>query len=87
VTDAYRGRVFATFESLTWSVMMLSMLAAGLASQHWSPRTIGAWSGAVSSLTAVYWGYLHWSGRLPEPALEGGLAELDAKVHAELAKQ
>ncbi len=82
VTDAYRGRVFATFESLTWSVMMLSMLAAGLASQHWSPRTIGAWSGAVSSLTAVYWGYLHWSGRLPEPALEGVEPE-EVEIHGE----
>ena len=29
VEDRYRGRVFATLESLTWSTMMLSMMAAG----------------------------------------------------------
>jgi len=33
--------------------MMLSMLAAGLASQSVDPRTIGAVAGVVSSLTAV----------------------------------
>ena len=55
VADEYRGRVFATNESLVWATMMLSMLGAGLASSHVSPRTIGAWSGALSSLTAVYW--------------------------------
>ena len=33
VAHDYRGRVFATNESLVWSTMMLSMLAAGIASQ------------------------------------------------------
>ena len=45
VADEFRGRVFSTNESLIWATMMLSMLAAGLASMHVSPRTIGAWSG------------------------------------------
>ncbi len=67
VDDEYRGRVFATIESLTWSTMMLSMLAAGIASERWGPRTIGAWSGAVSSLTAVFWAWANWTGKLPEP--------------------
>ncbi len=71
VSDRYRGRVFATLESLTWSVMMLSMLAAGLASQRYDPRMIGAVSGCLSSLTAFYWLYLDGSGRLPEPPVEG----------------
>ena len=55
VADEFRGRVFSTNESLIWATMMLSMLAAGIASMHVSPRTIGAWSGVLSSLTALYW--------------------------------
>jgi len=69
VPDEFRGRVFATFETMQWSVMMLSMMGAGIASQHYSPRTIGAVSGVLSSMTAVYWGWAHWSRRLVEPAL------------------
>jgi MFS family permease len=68
--DEYRGRVFATMETLRWGVMMLSMAAAGFASEYWSPRTLGAAAGFLSSLTAVYWGWANWSGRLPEPRLD-----------------
>jgi MFS family permease len=67
VDDEYRGRVFSTVESLTWSTMMLSMMGAGVASQYWGPRTIGAVAGVLSSTTAVYWAWANWSGRLPEP--------------------
>lgn len=66
VSDEYRGRVFATMETLTWSVMMLSMMGAGIASQRWSPRTIGVASGILSSMTALYWGWANWKGHLPE---------------------
>src|ERR1039458_9615788 len=38
VADGYRGRVFSTIESVQWSVMMVSMALAGIASQHWDPR-------------------------------------------------
>jgi predicted MFS family arabinose efflux permease len=71
VEDRFRGRVFATIETLTWSTMMLSMLAAGVASQHFSVRSIGAASGLFSSSTAIFWGWANWSGKLPEPALAG----------------
>jgi len=71
VSDQFRGRVFSTLETVTWGVMMLSMLAAGLASRHYDVRTIGAVSGALSSLTAFYWLFLDSTGRLPEPAREG----------------
>ena len=71
VSDTYRGRVFSTLETLTWGMMMLSMTGAGIASETQSPRTIGAWSGALSSLTAIYWLALEWKGKLPEPPLEG----------------
>jgi MFS family permease len=67
VPDAYRGRVFATLETITWGVMMLSMTAAGAASEHVSPRTIGLWAGVLSSATALYWTWANLSGRLPDP--------------------
>jgi len=65
--DEFRGRIFATMESLRWAMMILSMALAGIASQHYSPRTIGTVAGALSSLTALYWLWADWSGRLPEP--------------------
>lgn len=65
--DEYRGRIFATLESIRWSVMMISMAAAGIASQYAGPRTIGLVAGALGSLTAVLWAWADWSGRLPEP--------------------
>lgn len=68
VADEYRGRVFATNESLVWATMMLSMLGAGLASQHVTPRVIGAWSGVLSSMTAVYWIWAWRQGMLQEPS-------------------
>jgi MFS family permease len=71
VDDAFRGRVFATNESLVWATMMLSMLAAGLASQSVDPRTIGAVAGVVSSLTALYWLWADRAGLLVEPATKG----------------
>ncbi len=82
VSDSYRGRVFATIETFTWSVMMLSMTAAGAASQRYSPRAIGAVAGILSSMTAVFWGWANWTGRLPEPALSGVNPE-DVEVHGE----
>ncbi|MBI1791559.1 MAG: MFS transporter [Acidobacteria bacterium] len=82
VSDEYRGRVFSTVESMVWSTMMVSMMAAGIASQHYSPRAIGAWSGVVSSFTAVYWTWAHFSGRLPEPERSGVEPE-EVEVHGE----
>jgi hypothetical protein len=38
VADEYRGRVFSTIESMQWSVMMVSMTLAGIASQKYDPR-------------------------------------------------
>jgi len=68
VSDAFRGRVFSTMESVVWATMILSMAAAGIASDHHSPRTIGAWSGVLSSSTALFWAWANMTGRLPEPA-------------------
>jgi hypothetical protein len=84
VPDEFRGRVFSTNESVQWSVMMLSMMAAGIASEYWNPRTIGAIAGGLSSLTAVYWAWANWTGRLPEPA-RPGVEPDEVEVHGEPA--
>ena len=68
VPDEFRGRVFSTAESLTWSTMIGSMTAAGVASQYYSPRSIGFLAGILSSSTALFWGWANWKGKLPEPA-------------------
>jgi hypothetical protein len=70
VDNRFRGRVFSTMESMQWSVMMLSMGAAGFASTYTNPRVIGVWAGIASSTTAIFWGWAHFTGRLPEPALQ-----------------
>jgi hypothetical protein len=62
--------------------MMVSMMAAGIASQSYSPRTIGAVSGALSSTTAIFWGWAHFAGKLPEPKLEG-IDPREVEVHGE----
>ena len=82
VPDAFRGRVFSTMESIQWSVMMVSMLLAGVASQFWDPRLIGAIAGVLSSTTAIFWGWANWTGRLPEPKREGIEPE-EIEVHGE----
>ncbi len=84
VSDSFRGRVFATNESMQWSVMMISMTLAGVASQSWNPRTIGTIAGALSSTTAIFWGWAHVTGRLPEPPREG-VAPQEIEVHGEPA--
>ena len=83
VEDRFRGRVFATLESLTWSMMMISMTVAGAATTAFSPRVIGAWSGAVSSLTAVFWTWANVTGRLPEPQRQPITESQEEEVHAE----
>jgi len=65
--DQFRGRVFATLESLRWSAMIVSMAAAGIASQYTSPRTIGLIAGALGLVTALAWAWLDGTGGLPEP--------------------
>ena len=60
--DAFRGRIFATMESLRWSVMIVSMAAAGIASQYFSPRTIGLAAGGFGLATALAWAWEAVSG-------------------------
>jgi MFS family permease len=84
VSDQYRGRVFATIETLTWTMMMLSMMGAGIASTHYSPRTIGTVAGLLSSSTAIFWGWANWSGRLPLPEA-CGVDVREVEIHGDPA--
>jgi MFS family permease len=82
VSDQYRGRVFATMETLTWTMMMISMMCAGMASTHYSPHTIGTVAGLLSSTTAIFWGWANWTGRLPLPEA-AGVDVRDVEVHGD----
>jgi len=82
VSDEYRGRVFATNETLSWTVQMMSMMAAGIASQHYNPRQIGIVAGMLSGSTAIFWGLANAFGKLPEPALSG-VDPREIEVHEE----
>jgi hypothetical protein len=82
VPDLYRGRVYSTIESSVWSTMMISMMVAGIASQYYSPRLIGACAGALTSTTAIFWAWANYTGRLPEPKLEG-IDPDEVEVHGE----
>ncbi|MCC6589157.1 MAG: MFS transporter [Bryobacterales bacterium] len=82
VSDQFRGRVFSTMETLTWATMMLSMTAAGLASDYFSIRTVGALSGILSSSTALWWAWAHMTGRLPEPPTVG-VERDEVEVHGD----
>jgi hypothetical protein len=63
--------------------MMLSMAIAGIASQHHDPRVLGAWAGAASASTAIFWGWANLTGRLPEPEASGVDPD-DVEVHGEV---
>lgn len=65
--DQFRGRVFATLQSLRWATMMLSMVAAELASQYYSAHTIGVVAGLLGVATALAWAWCDWRGYLREP--------------------
>jgi hypothetical protein len=65
--DEFRGRVFATMETIRWPVMIFSMAASGIASNYVGPRTIGLVAGVFGALTACAWGWCDRRGFLPEP--------------------
>jgi hypothetical protein len=69
-------------ETLTWSMMMISMMGAGIASTHYSPRTIGTVAGLLSSTTAIFWGWANWTGRLPDPGALG-IDVREVEVHGD----
>jgi len=82
VPDEYRGRVFSTNESMIWATMLVSMSAAGIASQYYDPRSIGVVAGILSSTTAIFWAWAIVTGRLPEPPAEG-VERNEIEVHGD----
>lgn len=80
VADAYRGRVFATIETLSWTTMMASMALAGWFSTSWHPRQIGLAAGLASCSTFVIWATMDRSGKLqPAPQTELPLQEVEVR--------
>jgi hypothetical protein len=65
---------------MLWATMMLSMMAAGIASQHYSPRLIAAGAGVVTAMTALFWAWGTITGRLTEPAVRN---EAELEIHGE----
>ena len=65
--DRYRGRVFATMETMTWTTMMLSLFVAGLATETVDPRTIAVVAGCLSGSTGLVWAWANWAGKLRLP--------------------
>ncbi len=65
--DQYRGRVFATMETMTWTTMMLSLFVAGIATETVDPRTIAAVAGVLSGSTGIVWAWANWAGKLKLP--------------------
>ena len=82
VPDQFRGRVFATVETMVWTTMMISMMLAGIGSQFYSPRTIGSIAGVLSASTGVFWAWAHFTGRLRETA-EEGVEPDEVEIHGE----
>ncbi len=65
--DKFRGRVFATMETMTWTTMMLSLFAAGIATEAIDPRTIAVVAGCLSGSTGLIWAWANWAGKLHLP--------------------
>ncbi len=82
VPDEFRGRVFATLETLVWGTMMVSMALTGLATEYLGPRTIGTIAGMLGCSTAVIWLVAEWRGMLVEPE-PLGIAKEEVEVHGE----
>jgi MFS family permease len=82
VPNQFRGRVFATIDTFTWSMMMMSMMGAGIASMHYDLRVIGTVAGLLSSTTAIFWGWANGTGRLPLPVFAGSERPVP-EVHAD----
>jgi hypothetical protein len=59
---------------------MVSMMGAGIASDHYSPRIIGTVAGLLSATTAIFRGWANWTGRLPQPQAAGS-GEPDPEPH------
>jgi MFS family permease len=67
VPDHFRGRVFTAVDTMTNVTMILSLSAAGIASEHYSIRAVGVGAGVLSASTTIFWAWASMTGKLPEP--------------------
>ena len=67
VPDHLRGRVFTTFETLTWTTMMCSMILSGLALTRLSPQAVGSTAGVLTAMAGLAWAWVSFRGKLSEP--------------------
>lgn len=67
VPDALRGRVFTAMDALQNITMVASLAIASVATTSFSPREIAVAAGVLSTLSAVPWAWLTFTGRLTEP--------------------
>lgn len=67
IPDEFRGRVFATNETMTLTTMLISMLLAGSLASVYGGRIVALAAGTLSGLTGIWWGIANWRGKLREP--------------------
>ena len=68
VPDALLGRVFTAMEAILNITMVASLAVASVATTRFTPREIAFTAGVLSTLSAVPWAWLTFSGRLKEPS-------------------
>jgi MFS family permease len=68
VPDELRGRVFTAMDAILNTTMLLSLTIASYATGYFSPRSIAFVAGIFSTLSAVPWAWMTFTGRLPDPA-------------------
>jgi MFS family permease len=61
--DAFAGRVFASYETLTTLTMVGSILVCGEVADHLGIRPVAAGGGTVVILSGLLWFVLRWRGR------------------------
>jgi hypothetical protein len=67
VPDELRGRVFTAMEAILSTTMLFSLAVASYATAYFSPRSIAIVAGVFSTLSAVPWAWMTFTGRLPAP--------------------
>ena len=70
VPDRFRGRVFTTIDTMTNVTMIMSLSAAGVASEHFSIRAVGVAAGVLSASTTIFWTWTALMDKLTEPRAE-----------------
>jgi MFS family permease len=70
VPDALRGRVFTAMDAILNITMVASLAVASVATAKYTPRQIAFVAGVLSTLSAVPWAWLTFTGRLKEPATD-----------------